>query len=132
MATNLHTSQPVSTNPGFESIRVSIDLEQVSISQLLGRDYVFINAQSMALPVKNSAFLNTLLDNLMTQLELVEAHTVAVSVYESPSGHASFTRHDLTWHKHKICHVESMDIVQTEQYEFMDMIWRCSTSASTA
>ena len=69
---------------------------------------------------------------MIARLELAETHTVAVGVKELPDGSARFTRHDLTWHKHKICHVESNEISQPEQHEFMDMIWRCSTSALIA
>jgi hypothetical protein len=109
----------------------AIDLEHVSVSQLLGRDYIFIDAQGTSLPLDNPNLLYPLLDELIARLELAETHTVAVSALELSDGTASFTRHDLTWDKHKISHVESIQITQAEQQEFMDMIWRCSTSALT-
>ncbi|RYY75582.1 MAG: hypothetical protein EOO52_09340 [Gammaproteobacteria bacterium] len=107
----------------------TLGLEHVSVSQLLGRDYLFIDTQQVALPRNNPNLLHTQLDDLIARLELTEAHTVAVSVRELPDGTACFTRHDLTWHQHKVCRVESIDVTHAEQYEFMDMIWRCSTSA---
>ncbi len=108
---------------------ITIDLEQVSVSQLLGRDYLFINNKEVVLPTKNTNALHALLDDLIQQLELAETHTVAVSVDESLTGSLTFTRHDLTWYKHKVCRVESIAITHPEQHEFMEMIWRCSTAA---
>lgn len=107
-----------------------IDLEHVSVSQLLGRDYVFIDARDVDLPFKNPSAMHSLLDNLIQLLELAETHTVAVSVDESLTGNLSFIRHDITWYKHKVCRVESIAIIHPEQHEFMEMIWRCSTAAS--
>lgn len=132
MATSQYAFQPNAESRESRSLPPSIELEHVSVSQLLGRDYIFINTHYVALPLTNTDLLHSLLDNLIAQLELVEAHTVAISVQELSDGNPSFTRHDLTWHKHKICRVESTDITQPEQHEFMDMIWRCSTSAITA
>ena len=109
----------------------AIDFNHVSLSQLLGRDYIFIDTQRVALPLHNPNLLHSMLDDLITQLELTEAHTVAISVHELAGGNTCFTRHDLTWHKNKVCRVEHTEITQTEQYEFMDMIWRCSTSVTT-
>ncbi len=110
----------------------TIDLYHVSVSQLLGRDYIFIDTKATPLPIDKPTCLYPLLDDLIARLELAETHTVAVGVQELPCGNASFTRHDLTWNAHKICHVESIKITQPEQHEFMDMIWRCSTSALIA
>ena len=107
----------------------AIELKHVSVSQLLGRDYIFIDTQRVGLPMNNSGLLHTLLDNLIAQLELAEAHTVAISVYELAGKQVGFTRHDLTWHQNKICHVENTVVTQPEQYEFMEMIWRCSSPA---
>lgn len=125
-------AQSTEQNFNFESGDSSIDLEHVSVSQLLGRDYIFINTQAADLRANNPTVMHSLLEELVQQLELAETHTVAVSVDESPDGVASFIRHDLTWYKHKVCRVESIAITQPEQYEFMDMIWRCSTSAMPA
>lgn len=138
MATSQHAFQPNTELPQhFAQVKtaraeqVAIDLEYVSVSQLLGRDYLFINSREIELPLKNPGALHSLLDDVIQQLELPETHTVAVSVDESLTGILSFIRHDLTWYKHKICHVESITITHPEQHEFMEMIWRCSTAAST-
>jgi hypothetical protein len=134
MATSQHAFQQNTDLPQFANYspeHTRIDLEHVSVSQLLGRDYIFINAQDIKLPLKNPTTMHSLLNELVQQLELTEAHTVAVTVDESPSGELAFIRHDLTWYKHKVCRVESVVITHPEQHEFMDMIWRCSTSAAT-
>ena len=136
MATSQHAFQPnTELSQHFTQVKtvkpeqITIDLEHVSVSQLLGRDYLFINCEEIELPLKNPAAMHSLLDDLIQQLELAETHTVAVSVNESLTGTLSFVRHDITWYKHKVCRVESIAITHSEQHEFMDMIWRCSTAA---
>lgn len=114
----------------FTSESLTIDLEWVSVSQLLGRDYVFINNQDADLPLNSPNELHSMLNGLVKQLELAETHTVVVSVNEMSDGKVSFTRHDLSWYKHKICRVECLPIIEQEQHEFMEMIWRCSTAAA--
>jgi hypothetical protein len=135
MATSQHAFQQntdLSQLANFASEHPSIDLEHVSVSQLLGRDYIFISAQGIKLPLKNPNAMHSLLNDLIQQLELAETHTVAVTVDESSNGELGFIRHDLTWYKHKVCRVESTAITHPEQHEFMDMIWRCSTAAALA
>ena len=135
MATSQHAFHQSTDLPQFANFvaeNLSIDLEHVSVSQLLGRDYIFINSQGIKLPLKNPTAMHNLLNDLVRQLELAETHTVAVTVDESPSGELAFIRHDLTWYKHKVCRVESVAITHQEQHEFMDMIWRCSTAAAFA
>jgi hypothetical protein len=135
MATSQHAFQQstdLSQLANFASEHPSIDLEHVSVSQLLGRDYIFISAQGIKLPLKNPSAMHSLLNDLIQQLELAETHTVAVTVDESSPGELGFIRHDLTWYKHKVCRVESIAITHSEQHEFMEMIWRCSTAVAFA
>jgi hypothetical protein len=135
MATSQHAFKPnadTSQQFSFKAEISAIDLEYVSVSQLLGRDYIFINVPRVELPLNNPTVLHGLLDDLIQQLELAETHTVAVSVDESSEDNPTFTRHDLTWYKHKVCRIESTNIINQEQYEFMEMIWRCSTAAVLA
>lgn len=133
MATSQHAFQQSIDLPQFANYSpeyLSIDLEHVSVSQLLGRDYIFISAQGIKLPLKNPTAMHNLLNDLVQQLELTETHTVAVTVDEAPNGELAFIRHDLTWYRHKVCRVDSIAITHTEQREFMDMIWRCSTAVA--
>jgi hypothetical protein len=135
MAISQHAFQQSTDLPqyaNFAAEQLSIDLEHVSVSQLLGRDYIFINAQGINVPTKNPTAMHNLLNDLVRQLELAETHTVAVTVDESANGELAFIRHDLTWYKHKICRVQSVTITHSEQHEFMEMIWRCSTAAAFA
>ena len=117
------TAKSVSPGPSV------ISLEQVSVSQLLGRDYVFISAAAIPNIASNSIQMRYLFNNLVQQLELAETHTVAVTVDEMTSDKPAFIRHDLQWYQHQICRIDSISITQPEQYEFMNMIWHCSTSA---
>lgn len=133
MATSQHAFQSQNDlSPNFGHVHAhprAIDLEHISVSQLLGRDYVFINSSEVQLPVENTQLSQVLLDELIQRLGLVEAQTVAISFIESKAGSLSFVRHDLSWHKHKICKIENTEITNPEQQEFMEMIWRCSTAA---
>lgn len=135
MATSQHAYQPntelaqhYAQVTSLKPEHAPIDLEHVSVSELLGRDYLFINSKEINLPLKSPAVLHSLLDDVIQRLELAETHTVAVSYEESTTG-LSFVRHDLTWYRHKICRVESIAITHPEQKEFMEMIWHCSTAA---
>lgn len=107
----------------------AIDLEFVSVSQLLGRDYIFIDTHYVKLPDNQNA-TQALFEDLVKQLGLAEAHTVIITFEELNGRELSFTRHDLSWYKHKICRVESFATTKPEQQEFMNMIWQCSTPAS--
>lgn len=136
MATSQHAFQPSTDLPQhFAQIKTikpehtAIDLAHVSVSQLLGRDYLFINSQEVHLPLKNPTAIHAMLDDIIQRLDLAETHIVAVSVDEALTGDLSFIRHDITWFKHKVCRVESIAITHPEQHEFMEMIWRCSTTA---
>ncbi|RYZ96541.1 MAG: hypothetical protein EOO68_16670 [Moraxellaceae bacterium] len=136
MATSQHAFQPTTESlqhfaqlKTIKTTPLRIALEHVSVSQLLGRDYLFIDSKEIGLPFDNPAIVHGLLDDVIQQLHLAETHTVAVSVDESSTGQLSFIRHDLTWYKHKICRISSIAITHPEQQEFMEMIWRCSTAA---
>jgi hypothetical protein len=108
-----------------------VDLDYVSVSQLLGRDYVFIHADAIK-PLGNNPACYTQLEMVIRQLELAQTHTVIVTFKQSVLGKPAFTRHDLTWYKGKICRLESQLITHEDQVEFMDMIWQCSTAATPA
>ncbi len=109
-----------------------IDLDSVSVSQLLGRDYIFIQSHAFSQSPANNQTTYNLLEMLIRQLELAQTHTVVVTLKPISTGKPSFTRHDLTWYKGKICRIESLPITHQDQLEFMDMIWQCSTSAVPA
>lgn len=106
-----------------------IDLDSVSVSQLLGRDYIFIQSEAFSQPPTNNQTTYSQLEMLIRQLELAQTHTVVVTLTPTTTGKPSFIRHDLTWYKGKICRIESLSVTHQDQLEFMDMIWQCSTSA---
>lgn len=106
-----------------------IDLDFVSVSQLLGRDYIFIDAEAFSHSTGDNQTTYIQLEMLIRQLELAQNHTVVVTVKPITADKRSFARHDLTWYKGKICRIESTPITHQDQLEFMDMIWQCSTAA---
>jgi len=123
-----HHNNTFLKRPAPDMAEAPLDLDSVSISQLLGRDYVFFEpTNSLFMPV-DPVNLSQFIEKLVHQLELTEAHTVIVSIRKSATGQAMFTRHDVTWYRHRVCHVNSLDITHPEQHEFMEMIWNCSST----
>ena len=131
MAISQHAQQtkPAPTRAMRNFVSDLIDLDHVSVSQLLGRDYVFIDSDAFNIPLGNNPGCYNQLEKLVRQLELAQTHIVVVTLHQTTTGKPSFTRHDLTWYKGKICRVESLLITHQDQLEFMDMIWQCSTAA---
>lgn len=132
MSQYAHQTEPSPTQElGTQRQFVSelIDLSAVSVSQLLGRDYIFIQAEALSQPPTNNQTTYNQIEMLIRQLELAQTHTVVVTLKSASNQHA-FTRHDLTWYKGKICRIESTPITHQDQLEFMDMIWQCSSSAT--
>lgn len=135
MATTQFAYQDVDNTPTFAQLNplsatdMSIALEHISVSQLLGRDYVFIDVNFAAIPSDNSNAMKRQFEELVRYLELTEAHTVIVSVDDKPVGETAFVRHDLSWYKHSISKIECFAITNNEQRDFMNMIWQCSTPA---
>jgi hypothetical protein len=97
---------------------------------LLGRDYVFLDHQKVKSLLSNPTNFYSALESLVADLELSEAHTLIVSVDDNGEDDVTFTRHDLIWYKHKICRTENFTISNAEQFDFMHMIWMCSTPAA--
>jgi len=131
MATSQYAQQTEPAQFGHQRQFVSdlIDLDFVSVSQLLGRDYIFIQSDAFSQTPTNNQTTYHQLEMLIRQLELAQTHTVVVTLKPVSTGKPGFTRHDLTWYKGKICRIESLPITHQDQLEFMDMIWQCSTSA---
>jgi hypothetical protein len=128
LATQIESSPKGELFQSVEFVSNLIDLDAVSVSQLLGRDYLFIQSDAFEQPPGNHPATYSQFEMLIRQLELAQTHTVVVTV-ETESAGESFTRHDLTWYKGKICRVESTPIAHQDQLEFINMIWQCSTSA---
>lgn len=109
---------------------VSIDIDQISVSQLLGRDYLLIDDSQARLPLDQADILRDLFEALIKQLALAETQTLAITFQQSPDGDVAFTRHDLDWVGNKIGSVQSTFISDQEQQAFMYMLWQSSAPAN--
>lgn len=106
---------------------ITISPEHISVSQLLGRDYVFIDTRANNLLLTTPQQISAVLEHLVMQLVLTDSHTLFVAVSENEPEEMKFIRHETGWHNRRIVKLESIPISCQEQQDFMMMIWQCST-----
>ena len=109
---------------------IPMELNQLSVSQLLGRDYLLIDDSRTRLPLNDVDAMRNLFEALIKQLELSETQTLAITFQQSPAGDIAFTRHDLSWIDNTVCSVQSTFIADPEQQAFMSMLWQSSVPAN--
>ena len=119
---------PQTTKLGSDAIQ--IELNQLSVSQLLGRDYLLIDDNLAKLPLDNLDAMRNLFEALISQLELTETQTLAITFQQSPAGDIAFTCHDLEWTNSNIGSIQSTYIEDPEQQAFMYMLWQSSVPVS--
>lgn len=129
-AFNLNNSDSLHHYAQIHAHPTAIALEHISVSELLGRDYLFIDSCEVNLPLLNTDLSQALLCELIQRLDLDESQTMTISVDASDEAALKFVRHELSWQKGKVTKMKSIEITQSEQREFMEMIWRCSTAAN--
>ena len=100
----------------------------ITISQLLGRDYVFMDTRSNCLVLNTEKQISSAIEDIATQLALIDSYALFISVSESSNGEMVFVRHETGWHNRRIVKLESVAIKGQDQQEFMFMIWQCSAS----
>jgi len=99
----------------------------LTISPLLGCDYVFINHRGVC-ELLNEQHIAHSIHELLEFLELSPRQCVIVSVNEIPNEELIFTRHDYTWQHHRVSQVNSTKVTLQEQIDFMHMMLNCSTN----
>jgi hypothetical protein len=106
-----------------------INLSQISISQLLGRDYVFVDNRDDSDLFTTPTQITHAIEDLVMRLVLNNSHALFVSINANAAGKATYIRHEVGWHNHRIVKLESKTIADQEQQDFMNMIWNCSSPA---
>lgn len=111
---------------GFEVID-AIDKGELmlSISPLLGCDYLFINHHGVheLLSPRRVAYT---LQEIMEILQLQPLRSAAIAA-ETTGGKTVFTRYSYTWENNRISHMSAVKVIQTEQIEFLLMMFNCSS-----
>lgn len=100
---------------------------QIGHSQLLGCDYVFINAQLCPELFSEKRLLQNL-QELLEILELRLQQTALVQIDDSDADYPQFIRYELTFNRQHLKAVTPVPVIQPEQQEFMRMLWDCSSS----
>lgn len=100
---------------------------QLSLSPLLGCDYVFVSHKQDSELLTTQQITSTI-QELIEILELSPRQSVLVSVDERVDGHMVFTRHDYTWSNSRVTQVITTRVTVQEQIDFMLMMFNCSSA----
>lgn len=108
----------------------TIDLStlEISVSQLLGYDYVFLCGPAAAACFNQLSTAKDAVSQLIKALDITPQQTVFITLAEQhDEGNLHFTRHDVTWNQGQIEALRHMVIENPEQQDFINMIWQCSS-----
>jgi hypothetical protein len=97
----------------------------LSVSPLLGCDYVFVkhDVNEMLLDCDN---IQRTFNDILRLLTVTPKQTIFIAVTDT-DGELQFTRYDFTWSSQNVESITKIDITQTEQIDFMEMIYNCSS-----
>lgn len=121
---------PAQSNPATPS---AIDLStfEISVSQLLGFDYVFLGGTAAATCFNQLSTAQGVITQLINTLAVAPEQTVFITLAGQDGELPCFTRHDVTWNQGQIEALNHTLIENPEQQEFINMIWQCSSSQTT-
>ena len=98
----------------------------LSLSTMLGCDYIFVNHKDVHELLHPTCIHNTIRE-LVDLLETSPHQSMVVSVNESASGTLAFTRYDFAWENRQVSKVSITPLLQSDQIDFMQMMFDCST-----
>ena len=98
----------------------------LSISNMLGCDYIFVSHKGNH-TLLGSSNLTTTIRELLDILEASPNQSMIISADASIASELSFTRYDYTWENRQISNVIATRVSHTEQIDFMQMMFDCST-----
>lgn len=99
----------------------------VSLSTMLGCDYIFVSHKG-AHTLLESQRLTTTIRELLDILETSPYQSMVISADESTNGDLAFTRYDYKWENRQVSQVSSTRVTHTDQADFMQMMFDCSTT----
>ncbi len=101
----------------------------VTLSELLGCDYVFIHHPAKTLIMHDRHLADTL-TNLVQSLGLPPTQKIFIGLYRDTQDDLRFYRLVCEWQGKKALRVERMAITDDEQWEFTRMMYECSSPHS--
>ncbi len=99
----------------------------LSVSNMLGCDYVFINHKGDHV-LLSPRLLHKTIRELLDILDTSPRQSLIVSADQEPSGKLLFTRYDYVWENRKVVRVNPCIITHPEQIDFMQMMLDCSST----
>ena len=99
----------------------------MSVSTMLGCDYIFVSHKGNH-ELLESPRLATTIRELLDILDTAPNQSMVVSADESCSGQMIFTRYDYKWEHRQVSSVISSKITHSDQIDFMQMMFDCSTT----
>ncbi len=98
----------------------------LSMSPLLGCDYIFIGHKQDE-DLLNTENVQRTLNDILRLLPVAPKQTIFITVYETPDCERHFSRYDFVWLNQNAESITKIEIDQTEQIDFMEMIYNCSS-----
>lgn len=141
-SSSMHASQGATTTPATETenVQPAISLHQsdvaqalssgdlaVTISELLGCDYVFIKHPAETL-LMHERHITPTLNQIISALGLTPGQKIFIGAHETESAEVHFSRLNCDWQGATATKVTRTTITDSEQVDFMRMIFDCSSS----
>lgn len=101
----------------------------ISLSEMLGCDYVFVQHPAKTLLMHNRHLADTLTD-LVRLLAMPPTQKIFIGLYYNAQNELRFQRFNCEWQGKKAIKVEATPIVDAEQWEFTRMMYDCSSPYS--
>jgi hypothetical protein len=98
----------------------------LNLSPLLGCDYIFIGHKPGE-KLLDAEHVQRTLNDILRLLPVVPKQTIFIAVYETPELERHFTRFDFVWLNQNAESITKVDINRSEQIDFMEMIYNCSS-----
>lgn len=123
------TKQSRSSNPDEPNVASAVARGEfvLSLSTMLGCDYIFVNHKGMhelLQPRQAGKTIRELLDMLDTSPH----QSMIIGADDTREGPLSFTRYEYAWENRQVTKVSIMPVTHSEQIEFMQMMFDCSTT----
>ncbi|MGB3609736.1 MAG: hypothetical protein WA987_05090 [Cellvibrio sp.] len=126
MPHSLPTGTAAAFAPATTNSAIDLSQLQISVSQLLGYDYVFIGGPGVPASFNDLSGTRTALLQLIDLLKVVPEQSVFV-ILDGSADAPRFTRYEAVWNRDDLVSVQPTLIENPEQQEFINMIWQCSS-----
>ena len=99
----------------------------VSISSMLGCDYIFVNHRGSHELLEPNR-IQTTIRELLDLLEVPPYQGMVITAEERANRQLIFTRHECRWENRQVVEVTPILVAHPDQADFMQMIFDCSTT----